>query len=90
MATQGEPGCSQGTGESLAFTGGHLDNVSLHERQRALQLYIEGAHGQGALGDFAERGQKLRGISGVLAGEVGEVGVGKRLYLWLELSGACH
>ena len=56
VATQREPGCGQGAGESLALTGGHLDNVSLHERQRALQLHIEGAHGQGALGDFAERG----------------------------------
>lgn len=55
MVMQRRPGYSQDAGKSFASTGDHLDNVLLYECQYTLQPYTEGAHGQGALGDFVER-----------------------------------
>ena len=90
LAAQREACPGQRTGQRLALAGGHLDHVALQQAQCALQLDVEGAHPDGAVGDLAQAGQQLWRVIAVVAGAGDEIGVRQFLQLRLECGGARH
>ena len=58
------------TGQRLAFTGGHLDDVALEQPKCTLQLYVERPHVQRPISGFTDQRQETGPVLSFRVGDV--------------------